>query len=136
MRRASVAIGLHGFVAAGLLAGFPPSVSGHHSFPAHYQADSSVRLEGTVSEFLWRNPHTFIHLEVVNEAGEPQIWAIEWNNTVIMANAGFTSETFHTGDDVIITGNPSRDGTRRVRLVTIERPADGLALSREGGIND
>ena len=108
----------------------------HHSFPAHYIADASVRLEGTVSEFLWRNPHTFIHLAVVDEAGESKIWAVEWNNTVIMSKAGFTPETFKTGDHVIINGNPSRDGTRRIRLATIERPADGLNLEREGGIND
>ena len=122
-------------VATGLILLSLPA-SAHHSFPAHYQPDGSVRLEGTVSEFLWRNPHTFIHLAVVNDEGESQIWAIEWNNTVIMANAGFSRDTFKSGDEVIINGNPSRDGTRRIRLVTIERPADGLSLEREGGIND
>lgn len=108
----------------------------HHSFPAHYLPDGSKELRGTVIEFLWRNPHTFIHLEVPNESGEPEIWAVEWNNTVIMTNAGFTPDLLAPGDEVVITGNPARDGTRRLRLVTLQRSADGLDVTREGGIND
>jgi hypothetical protein len=108
----------------------------HHSFPAHYVANSSIELRGTVSEFLWRNPHTFIHVEAESEGGEKLMWAVEWNNTVIMGNAGFTPDLLAAGDEVVITGNPSRDGTRRMRLVTLKRPADGLDVTREGGIND
>lgn len=108
----------------------------HHSFPAHYIADASVTLHGKVAEFLWRNPHSFIHLEVVNAAGEPELWALEWHNTVIMTNMGYTPETLKPGDEITISGNPARDGTRRVRLVTLERPADGFSLNRAGGTND
>jgi hypothetical protein len=53
-----------------------------------------------------------------------------------MGNAGFTPDLLAAGDEVVITGNPSRDGTRRMRLVTLKRPADGLDVTREGGIND
>lgn len=112
------------------------AASAHHSFPAHYIAGDSVRLEGKVSEFLWRNPHSFIHLAVVNDAGETELWALEWHNTVIMASMGYTPDTLKAGDEIIVTGNPSRDGTRRIRLVTLERPADGFSLTREGGTND
>ena len=110
--------------------------SAHHSFPAHYVADGNVVLEGTVSEFLWRNPHSFIHLEVTNDAGEPELWALEWHNTVIMTRMGFTPETISSGDEVVVSGNPARDGTRRIRMVTLERPADGFSLTRTGGAND
>jgi hypothetical protein len=115
---------------------FSFDVRAHHSFPAHYRPDASIELTGTVSEFLWRNPHTFIHLEVTDESGETLIWAVEWNNTVTMTNAGLTADLLAPGDEVVITGNPSRDGTRRMRLVTLKRPADGLDVTREGGIND
>lgn len=108
----------------------------HHSFPAHYIADGNVTLRGTVTEFLWRNPHSFIHLEVVNDAGQTQIWALEWHNTVIMASMGYSPDTVKTGDEIVVSGNPARDGTRRMRLVTLERPADGFSLTRTGGTND
>jgi hypothetical protein len=122
--------------AAALLALVAGAAAAHHSFPAHYLANESVTLQGKVSEFLWRNPHSFIHLEVRNAAGETEIWALEWHNTVIMTNMGYTPDTLKAGDEIIVTGNPSRDGTRRVRLVTLERPGDGFSLTRTGGTND
>jgi hypothetical protein len=111
-------------------------VSAHHSFPAHYQPDADIVLEGRVLEFLWRNPHSFIHLEVLNDSGEPEVWALEWHNTVMMARLGHSPDTIKPGDEIIVSGNPARDGTRRVRLVTLERPADNFSLTREGGVND
>ena len=122
-------------VAIATIAG-PFAASAHHSFPAHYVAGGNVVLEGTVTEFLWRNPHSFIHLEVANEQGEPELWALEWHNTVIMARMGFTPDTIQSGDEVVVSGNPARDGTRRIRLVTLERPTDGFSLTRAGGEND
>ena len=122
-------------LAGGLLTG-PFAAFAHHSFPAHYLTEGNVVLEGTVTEFLWRNPHSFIHMEVVNDAGKPQIWALEWHNTVIMARMGFSPETLKAGDQVIVSGNPARDGTRRIRLVNLDRPADGFTLTRAGGRND
>lgn len=119
-------------IAAAALAVFAGSASAHHSFPAHYQVDNNVVLEGTVSEFLWRNPHSFIHLQVKNAAGEDEIWALEWHNTVVMARMGYTPETIKTGDHVIVSGNPARDGTHRIRLVSLERPADGFVIDRGG----
>jgi hypothetical protein len=112
------------------------TASAHHSFPAHYIADSSVELKGRVVEFLWRNPHSFIHLEVENEAGVPELWSLEWHNTVQMTRMGHSPDDLQPGDIVIVTGNPARDGTRRVRLVTLTRPADGFSVTREGGARD
>jgi len=118
--------------AAAVLVALAGSASAHHSFPAHYKADGNVTLEGTVSEFLWRNPHSFIHLQVKNEAGEDEIWALEWHNTVVMQRMGYSPETIKPGDRVIVSGNPARDGTHRIRLVTLERPADGFVIERGG----
>ncbi|HEY5568701.1 MAG TPA: DUF6152 family protein [Gammaproteobacteria bacterium] len=122
--------------AAAVLSLAAGAAAAHHSFPAHYKADASVTLHGKVSEFLWRNPHAFIHLEVVNEAGESELWALEWHNTVVMASMGYSPDTLKAGDEVIVSGNPARDGTRRVRLATLERPADGFTITRTGGARD
>jgi len=124
------------WAAVAIVASWATAAAAHHSFPAHYVADGSVTLHGTVAEFLWRNPHSFIHLEVRNDAGEPELWALEWHNTVIMASMGYSPDTLKAGDEIVVSGNPARDGTRRVRLVTLERPADGFSLTRTGGTND
>ncbi len=108
----------------------------HHSFPAHYIAGQSITLEGVVAEILWRNPHSFIYVEVVSEAGEPEVWALEWHNTIILARMGLKPDTILPGDKIVASGNPSRDGSNRIRMVTLERPADGFSLSRSGGAND
>ena len=118
------------------LSGVSLSAWAHHSFPAHYVADQSVTVEGVVAEFLWRNPHAFIHLKAMNEAGEPEVWALEWHNTIILTRMGYGPDTIRPGEKVIVSGNPSRDGSRRIRMVTLERPADGFSLSRSGGQND
>ena len=121
---------------AAALVGFMLPASAHHSFPAHYVAGEMVTIEGVVTEFLWRNPHSFVYVEATNDAGEPEIWALEWNNTIIMGRMGFTADTILPGDMVVASGNPSRNGSKRIRMVTLERPADGFSTSRTGGAND
>lgn len=118
------------------LVGFILPAWAHHSFPAHYVAGQSVTIEGVVAEFLWRNPHSFVYVEVINEAEEPEVWALEWHNTIIMSRMGFMPDTILPGDKIIASGNPSRNGLKRIRMLTLERPADGLSISRTGGAND
>ena len=108
----------------------------HHSFPAHYFADSMIEIEGVVVDFLWRNPHSLVVVDVSDDAGEMVRWSVEWNNTIMMTRAGFSPDSFAPGDEVRISGNLSRDGAPRLRLVTLERPADGFSVNRAGGISD
>jgi len=116
---------------AGLL-GLAVASYAHHSFPAHYYADRMITIEGTLTEYLFRNPHSFIHMEVVTDEGEPEIWAAEWGNTLRMTRQGYTLESFQPGDYLIVSGNPPRNATHRIRLVTLKRPADGLEATRDG----
>ena len=112
-------------VAAGVLIVAVPS-SAHHSAPAHYVMDQSVSVEGTVVEFLWRNPHSFLHIEVSNESGALDIWALELHNTIMMARAGYSPGMFQPGDEVSAAGSPSRDGTRRLQAHFVRRLSDGF----------
>lgn len=108
----------------------------HHSFPAHYFADSMIDIQGVVVDFLWRNPHSFIVVDVTDDAGEMVRWSVEWNNTIMMMRGGLSPDSIQPGDEVEISGNLSRDGAPRLRLVTLERPADGFFVNRAGGISD
>ncbi len=105
------------------------TANAHHSWPANYHVDQEVHLEGIVLRYLWRNPHVFIYLEVANEEGEVERWELEWGNTNVMTERGFSEDTIREGDRVIVSGWPGRGATKRVNLQKLERPADGLTYS-------
>lgn len=54
------------------------SVSAHHSFAATYLEGQTQKIEGKVVQFLFRNPHSFLHVEAPDEKGNMQVWNIEW----------------------------------------------------------
>ena len=110
--------------AAGLLSTVPAYA--HHSFAATYFEDKTQTIEGDLVEFLFRNPHSFVHVEAKDEKGELQRWAIEWGAGLQLNRQGVTRETLHPGDHVIIMGNPGRNAEdHRLRMRTISRPKDG-----------
>lgn len=98
----------------------------HHSFAATYFVDQTVTVNGTVKEFLWRNPHSFIKVEGPDDKGEMQTWSIEWGGGAQLTQAHVTRDTLKPGDRVVIVGNPGRDSAEhRVRIKSIARPSDG-----------
>ncbi len=99
----------------------------HHSFPATYDVETEVDVEGELAAFMYRNPHSFVHLNVVNEDGETERWAVEWGAASFLDRQGITRATFKPGDKVIITGNPGRNPEDlRLRMRYIERLSDGF----------
>ena len=50
----------------------------HHSFAATYIVDQTATIEGTMEEFLYRNPHSFVKVEVTDDKGQAQTWSLEW----------------------------------------------------------
>jgi hypothetical protein len=98
----------------------------HHSFAATYFEDKTQKIEGTLVQFLFRNPHSFVHVEVKGENGQVERWAVEWGGGGQLGRQGITRETLKPGDFVIVTGNPGRKAEDyRLRMVTITRPSDG-----------
>jgi len=98
----------------------------HHSFAATYFEDKTQKVEGNLVQFLYRNPHSFVHVEGPDEKGATQRWAIEWGAGGQLGRQGVTRETLKPGDHVIIVGNPGRNPEdHRLRMVNITRPSDG-----------
>ena len=100
----------------------------HHSFSATYDAGQKVEIEGVVKEFVWRNPHSFLRVDVTDKAGVTKTWALEWGSTGQLAQAKMTRTTLKPGDKLIITGQPSRDengDAPRLLLQTVKRVSDG-----------
>src|SRR5690242_327819 len=99
----------------------------HHSFTATYDTDKMVTIEGKVTQFLLRNPHSFLHVTVIDKDGKEQNWNIEWAAAGQLGGAGVTRDSLKVGDEVVITGNPGRDpADQRLRMVTVKRKSDGF----------
>jgi hypothetical protein len=110
------------------------SAYAHHSYSATYDVSKEVRLEGKLVQFVYRNPHSFVHVQAPDESGAPQRWAVEWAGGGQLANQGVTRESLKVGDEVVIVGRPSRvPGEYRALMVSLTRPSDGFTWGTRAG---
>jgi len=86
----------------------------HHSFDAYFISSETTTIEGVVTEFWFANPHARIYLEVTNEDGEVEEWMAEGGSRNVLLRRGWSKDTIKAGEALIITGNPSRDGSNAV----------------------
>jgi DNA/RNA endonuclease YhcR with UshA esterase domain len=99
----------------------------HHSFAATYYVDQVITIKGSVTEFLYRNPHSFLKVQAPDDKGQMQIWAVEWAGGVQLSQANVAKDTLKPGDQVVVTGNPGRNpAEHRVRIKSVSRAADGF----------
>ncbi len=106
----------------------------HHSFAATYLEDQSVTIEGELVQFLFRNPHSFVHVMVKDKDGQMVRYAIEWGGAGQLGGQGVTRETLKPGDVVVISGAPGRNpADHRVRMVSLRRPKDGFGWGGKPG---
>ncbi len=106
----------------------------HHSFAATYLEDRTVTIEGELVQFLFRNPHSWVHVNVKEKDGKVVRYAVEWGGTNQLGNTGVTRETLKIGDHVVISGNPGRNASNhQVRMLSLHRPKDGFGWGRKPG---
>ena len=110
------------------------SAYAHHSQAAQYDTSKTVKIEGTLVQFQFRNPHTFIQVEAPDETGEKVRWSIEWGGVGQLNGQGVTRTTLKYGDPVIITANPSRTpNDRKLHMLTLLRTSDGFGWGTRPG---
>jgi hypothetical protein len=97
-------------------------VAAHHSF-GMFDVAKEVTLTGTVREFQWTNPHSWLQLQV-EEGGKVVEYSIELGSPNSMSRRGWRKTTFLPGDKVTVVMNPMRDGAPGGALV--------YAIDREG----
>ena len=102
----------------------------HHSSSA-FDLDHPISLKGTVNNFEWSNPHTFIYLDVKNDDGSVDQWRIEGNSPNMLSRAGWKKEMIKVGDTVTVSGGPAKNKTKVMRLATLTL-ADGQKLDGQG----
>jgi hypothetical protein len=109
-----------------LLAG-ADRVFAHHSFSATYDSAQKVEIEGLVKEFVWRNPHSFMRLDVADKDGTTKTWTLEWGSTNDLTQAKITRTTLKPGDLLVVTGEAPRDpSSLRLLISSVKRPSDGF----------
>jgi Family of unknown function (DUF6152) len=106
----------------------------HHS-PIVFDRSKKVALTGTVTEFKWGNPHSWIHLDVKDESGTMGNWGIEMNPANNLVREGWRSSTLKPGDEVTIVVHPLRNNEKGGQFLSITLP-DGTVLGgeRESGV--
>ena len=120
MKRSLAFLGL----SAALLAAAPAFA--HHSF-AMFDRQKEVTLKGTVKEFQWTNPHSFIEIEVADDKGVTTAYSVEMNSPNNLTRQGWKSSSLKVGDKVVLLMNPLRDGSKGGLFVSVMLP-DGKVL--------
>jgi lysyl-tRNA synthetase class II len=106
----------------------------HHSFAATYFEEKTVQIEGKLVQFQFRNPHSFIQVEVKDDKGQIQRWSVEWGGASQLGAQGVTSETLKYGDIVTLSGAPGRDeGDNRMLLRSLRRKSDNFGWGQRPG---
>jgi hypothetical protein len=112
-----------GVLAAALaLAAASPALS-HHSH-AMFDHNTNVSITGTVTQFVFRNPHVFLYIDARNDKGEDVNYWVEMSNLPNMIRRGIGQSTFKPGDKVTVNLHPLKDGRPGGSYVTIVT-ADG-----------
>jgi hypothetical protein len=107
-----------GFLAvAGLLVASAPILAHHGN--AQYES-KVLTLKGTVTAWMWTNPHVFLKVDVKDDKGNVANWAGELVAPSNIINFGFTKETFKPGDEVtIVTSDVAKNGASVARLSAV-----------------
>lgn len=105
------------------------SVLAHHG-TSLYQMDKQIVLTGTVKEWRWGSPHTWLWITVPASSGASEEWSIESPPPNWMQRQGWSEKTLKAGDRVSIKASPRRGEARAGILVEITRPGGEVLVIR------
>ena len=116
-------------VAVAVLVTSVPAIA-HHASGPFYDNEKRVEAIGTVTKFVFRNPHSFLYVDAPNAEGTMIAWEIEMGTAVSMSRRGWTAETIKAGDQIKVVGQPSRaPGTFGMCCAELTKP-DGTPIRR------
>jgi hypothetical protein len=114
--------------AVGLIATAP--LAAHHG-AATFDTGKELKMQGTVTEWVWSNPHCFLKFDVTEQDGTVRHWTVETSNPPDMVNRGWSRRSFKGGEKVTVVVEPVKSGNPVGRLLTVTLP-DGKVLSTRG----
>lgn len=81
----------------------------HHG-NATYNYDTKLKVSGTVTEWIWANPHCWLKLDVKDESGEVKHWIVEASAPPTISAQGWSHNSFKPGDQVTATVIQAKNG--------------------------
>jgi len=99
-----------------------PLASAHHSFPAVYDTEARIALEGVVQEVWYENPHARVYIAVPDNDGSEAIWELEASGATQLRRQGWLYSSIEIGDRISIDGSPAREHANRayIRVLMLE----------------
>jgi hypothetical protein len=125
-RRWSAGFGARFGVALGML--WCASALAHHG-TSEYEMNEEISLTGTVAEWTFQNPHSWLRLDVAGPDGAVTEWSIESAPPNYMARQGWSAQSLARGEEVTVLISPLRDRNEPNRGILLEiLAADGDEL--------
>jgi hypothetical protein len=93
----------------------------HHGNAA-FDVGKKVILKGTVTEWVWANPHCWLKFDVKDDSGKAVNWVAETSNAADMVERGWSKQIFKPGDQVSVTLEPVKNGKPVGRVLTVLLP--------------
>ncbi len=100
----------------------------HHSFSAEFDSNKKVTLEGTVAQFEWVNPHSWLDIDVPKPDGTVEHWKIEGGSPSVLLRLGWNKNSLPAGTKVKVTAFQAKDASFRGSAREIEFP-DGRKMT-------
>lgn len=109
------------FFVVAVIAALSMPASAHHSH-GNYQMTEYTHLEGTVTEFIFMNPHSWVYMSVAGDDGEATIWSLETGSVRALERAGIANNTLAPGDKVSVRCHQLKDGANGCLLGFLKPP--------------
>jgi hypothetical protein len=114
-----------GILAASLLAASPARA--HHSIAAEFDMNKTLMVVGTITKMDFRNPHSWLYIDVEDDKGQVQPWAIEFGAVNALYRRGWQRDDLPVGATVAVSGFAALDGSRTLGATEVTL-ADGRRL--------
>ena len=103
----------------------------HHS-TAMFDDQREITMTGTIKEFQYTNPHSWLIIDVTNDDGSVTTWGFEAEGPTTLTRSGIRKSTLPPGTKITITGHPMKDGRSAAAWVVAELE-DGTVLNPRAG---